>query len=80
MNEKKKGTKQMGFVAVCQYPDHKSFCFHSPEFFIDNWHELEIVGKETVERVWKTLSPYPVPPIVEYLPGSLVYRPNDIPI
>lgn len=69
--------KRIHWVAVCQYPNKKEFLFYSREFVVDHWSDLDRVGKEMVESEWAEISPYPAPPIVEFLPGYLFYMGPD---
>lgn len=66
-------SKRMQFVAVCQYPGMDQFRFHSEPFHVDTWADLEATGRQVVEAEWARISPHPAPPVVDYLPGALVY-------
>jgi hypothetical protein len=64
----------MEFTAVCAYPGLDSFRFHSPTFYVASWSDLDKVGRSTVTEAWRSISPYPAPEVIEYLPGALVYE------
>lgn len=57
------------WTAVCRYEGKEDFVFYSPDFFIDNWADLESVAKYTVEKAWSRISPHPAPSIIEIKPG-----------
>lgn len=69
--------KQMYFTAVCAYPNHNNFNFFSVEFVIEDWADLERVGRAKVVEEWTKISPHPAPEIIDFLPGAVVYIPND---
>lgn len=67
------------WVAMCKYPDKKEFAYFSPTFVVEHWSDLEKTAQALVEEAWARISPYPTPPIVEYIPGYLEYTKPGLP-
>ena len=70
--------RKFRWVAVCRYPEKKDFCFYSPTFAVEHWSDLEKVAAEIVAAAWNEISPYPAPPVVDYIPGYLEYVKEEL--
>lgn len=62
------------YVAVCQYPDKEAFRFYSPTFVVNHWSEIDDVAQRVVTEAWEEISPHEAPPIIDIVPGLLLYR------
>lgn len=68
--------RQMHFVARCQYPGKEKFYLFATDFVIEDWSELETVGKAAVAAAWESISPHPAPDVIEYVPGMIYFVPD----
>lgn len=50
--------KNFVWTAVCKYPDKEEFFFHSPDFFVERWADLENLAQKSVSEAWGKISPY----------------------
>lgn len=69
-------TRRMTFTAVCQFDGKDPFQFFAPTFAIEQWTDLEREGEAAVREAWESIVPGPLPRIVEYIPGALVFVPD----